>query len=122
VSDYLWDKSGEDADVERLEQTLAPMRYRGRPPRLPRRRLPFMRAAIALAAAAVAVLLWRPWGPALYSPDGKWLETSEQTTLEVAGMGTITLLPGTRARPGHGTVELDHGTVLAKIFAPPRRF
>jgi hypothetical protein len=37
-------------------------------------------------------------------------------------MGTVTLLPGTRARPGKGTVELDHGTLLAKISAPPRRF
>jgi ferric-dicitrate binding protein FerR (iron transport regulator) len=121
VSDYLWDKSGEDADVERLEQALAPMRYRGRPPRLPRR-LPFVRAAMALAAAAIALILWRPWAPALYSLDGEWVVANGRWTLEVAGMGTVTLLPGTRARPGKGTVELDHGTLLAKISAPPRRF
>ena len=36
---YLWDRSGEpDAEVERLESLLAPLRHRGLPPVLPARR------------------------------------------------------------------------------------
>jgi ferric-dicitrate binding protein FerR (iron transport regulator) len=124
VSDYLWDKSGEDADVERLEQALSPLRYRGQAPRLPERRPRLLVPVLAVAAAAMlAVLMWQPWRPAPWVPNGQWVEATERLELAVGNLGTVTLSPGTRARAvGDGRLELDHGVLAAKIDAPPRRF
>ena len=56
MSDYLFDKEGEDADVEKLEASLGGLRYRGAAPELPR--------AQKQAPAAVAAAAYRPTGPA----------------------------------------------------------
>ncbi len=71
--DYLWDKSGDDPEVERLEQLLggyahdAPMREP--PPRRRRRATVLVVSATVLAAAAVlAILWWRGRAPAASPP------------------------------------------------------
>jgi hypothetical protein len=136
VSDYLWDKSGSDPEVERLEQALQPLAFRGAPPVLPSRRsvgrTAFLAGGLA-AAALMALLLWRPWRPlppALGIAGGHavvagaWLESGADTLrLELGNLGSVELQPATRARvlgPGH--LELDHGALRAKIDAPPRAF
>ena len=73
MSDYLFDKEGTpDPEVEQLETLLAPLAYRGAPPRLPARpprRAPVRRpsivvgAAAAVAAALLALVIARPWRP-----------------------------------------------------------
>jgi ferric-dicitrate binding protein FerR (iron transport regulator) len=151
VSDYLFDKSGTpDPEVERLEQLLAPMAYRGAPPRPPRRTPAVWIAASVLAAAAVILLLVRPWKPATPSwaavasgagvsvdnravagelrvPVGGWIDTgSGQLALEVTRIGHVELAPSTRARivatGAQDRVRLERGTASARITAPPRRF
>ena len=71
--DYLWDKSGKDAEIERLENALEAFRYKkGQPPALPENVIPFRRerknlsrrffsfafAAAAVVAFAVALSVW----------------------------------------------------------------
>ena len=52
MSDYLWDKSGPpDPDVERLEKTLATLRYRGQAPAP--RRIPLRVRWLAVAAMLI---------------------------------------------------------------------
>jgi len=61
MSDYLWNKSGEpDAEVKRLEEALAPLRYKHQPLRLPanvnhKRRSHWLPLAIA-ATVVLAIL------------------------------------------------------------------
>jgi hypothetical protein len=59
--DYLWDGSGEvDEEIERLEKTLAPLRFKAQPlalPRAPRRNLRLLAAAAAVVMV-VAAGLW----------------------------------------------------------------
>ncbi|MFZ5441791.1 MAG: Flp pilus assembly protein CpaB [Myxococcota bacterium] len=56
MSEYLWDKSGSDPDVEALEQSLAALAYDGDPPVLPLpRALP--------SPPRVRVPAWRPGAP-----------------------------------------------------------
>ncbi|MGZ3425176.1 MAG: FecR domain-containing protein [Polyangia bacterium] len=126
MSDYLFDKEGEpEPEVERLERLLAPVAYRGAPPRLPQRRprRTFVVAAAmtAMAAALVAILIARPWRPGASwaatvrdgsatrdgqpiagetrLPVGAWIETqSGRVRLVVADIGTVELAPATRAR------------------------
>jgi ferric-dicitrate binding protein FerR (iron transport regulator) len=127
VSDYLFDKEGEpDPEVARLEQLLAPVAYRGAPPRLPQRRtrrtfVVVAAAMTAMAAAIVALLIAKPWRPApswaatvregtatrdgqpiagaTRLPVGAWLETqSGRAQLTVADIGVVELAPATRAR------------------------
>ena len=64
--DYLWDKTGEDADIEKLENALAVFRYKETaPPELPAKVLPFrkeepqqQRRIFSFAVAAAACLLF----------------------------------------------------------------
>jgi hypothetical protein len=72
--DYLWDKSGEDADVARLEQLLAPLAHTAPLDELKSRkksRLPlFVIGGVLAAAAVVAILVWprnAPSPPAGYA-------------------------------------------------------
>jgi ferric-dicitrate binding protein FerR (iron transport regulator) len=132
VSDYLFDKSGPpDPEVERLEQLLAPMAYRGKvgPGLVPgRRRTPVWIAGTVLAAAAVILLLVRPWKPAPPSwAVGGWIDTgSRSLTLEVPPIGRVELAPMTRARVvatgPQDRLRVERGTASARITAPPRRF
>jgi hypothetical protein len=124
VSDYLWDKRGEDAEVERLETQLQPLAYRGTPPRLPRRPPVLIYAGIATAAAALVLLSlwprstgWQREGRAVAA--GEWLESGELAS----DLGKVRLAPGTRLRiVDHGRLELERGSLAAQIHAPPRRF
>lgn len=70
--DYLWDRTGADPDVERLEKLLAPLghdpsRHRvPEPPQVPEpanRPWRIVVLTALLAAAAVAALTWRPLVP-----------------------------------------------------------
>lgn len=60
--DYLWDRSGDDPEVARLEELLSPLHHRAPLDelRLRRRsRLPWLAGVVVAAAAAIAVvLLW----------------------------------------------------------------
>jgi FecR protein len=60
--DYLWDKSGEDADVARLEKLLAPLAHTAPLDELKlrkRARLPiFVIGGVLAAAAIVTILVW----------------------------------------------------------------
>ena len=65
--DYLWDKTGEDPEIERLEKALAVFRYQEtEPPALPAKIIPFerkapsrgfFRLAFAFAACAAFVII-----------------------------------------------------------------
>jgi ferric-dicitrate binding protein FerR (iron transport regulator) len=148
VSDYLFDKSGTpDPEVEELEQLLAPLAYRGAPPRLPllqpspspspsrrRARAGWIAAgtvALAAAAAALVLALRTPPGPRPSAPPpiaatpGEWLATGAR--IAIGAIGTVTLEPGARARvvasgPSRHELELVVGTLAAEIHAPPRVF
>ncbi len=71
MSDYLFDKSGKDPEVEGLEELLGVYRHRAPLGALPPRRRPRRRAitaVVVLAAAAIALWLWarpRPAQPVL---------------------------------------------------------
>jgi hypothetical protein len=130
VSDYLWDKSGSDPEVERLETALAPLAYSGAVPKLPRRRSPigaWVAAGLA-AAALLSLVIWPPWAPRAVAwssghavASGQWLEGPAE--LQLGALGSVQLGPSTRARMlGEGRMELDHGTLTARISAAPRRF
>ncbi|MEQ1567808.1 MAG: hypothetical protein ABMA64_19365 [Myxococcota bacterium] len=125
--DWLWDGTGEpDPDLARWSAALAPLRYRGRPPRS---RWP-VAAALALAAAA---LVWaaapgQGWrcGVDCVLAEGQWLDVgSEPVSLAVADLGTMTVSPNARLRlvetgPRAHRVELAVGHLYAEVDAPPR--
>jgi hypothetical protein len=148
---YLWD-GGEpvDDEVQRLEQTLRPLRFTPRPLAYP---LPWRRFAIA-AVAALAVGLWwlvpgsepdgfpvqavtgtatidgNPIGAGARLSVGSWLESAASTAIEVriADIGIITVHGETRLgllESLEGSVQrlqLDRGRIEALITAPPRLF
>lgn len=130
---YLWDKSGApDPEVERLEATLRRLAHRGEPlvlpetfpRREPRTRVPWLRPAWALAAAAllvVAGVAWwlampRGWEIAVTSgaPEvgerplrgsgrveaGTWLVTDAGSSARIAvgKIGVVDLGPNSRLR------------------------
>lgn len=63
-------------------------------------------------------------------PKGRWLETdpSSRASLDIAGIGTVTVEPGSRVRlvdsreGKEHRMELAKGTIQAFITAPPRLF
>lgn len=158
--DYLWDKSGSDPEVERLETLLAPFRHGASgpvkiapissapPAPLPRRarRGIMIRVAFALAAAlalftSLFFIVKKP-GPSLgvtrRSGDritadrlavGDYLETDQRSHAEIAlgTIGTINVEPETRVRlvnlaPDAQRLDLQRGTLSARVTAPPRIF
>jgi hypothetical protein len=121
TDDYLWDRSGRDADVERLEHLLRPLALQADAPR--RATVSFRRILIAGIAAsllvAVVSVAVRP-GRAAVRPT---------ETLDFGPIGTVRIEPGTRVRVLTRTEELiklrlDRGTIHAKISvdARPRLF
>ncbi len=125
--DYLWDGSGEpDADVERLETVLRPLRHARPAPDLPARRpAPGVRSGLwwSLAAAAVVILAvaffrtrapepregWTlawlegaSWSDARVVREdrlgvGEWIETrAARARLAVGTIGEVELEPSTR--------------------------
>jgi len=82
--DYLWDRSGPpDPEVARLEQTLAPLRYRHRAGLVLEARRPRILWAAAAAAILAAVATWqvglRP------SPVTAWQVTGLEGTVRLGG-------------------------------------
>ena len=151
--EYLWDRSGPpDPEIERLEQRLAPLRYRHRAD-LAGARAARSRAWLAAAAAVLlaAVATWTLRGPAAGANtawrvatvegaarvNGRAAEVSmklgagqlvhtggaSQLTLEAEDLGRIDLGPDSELRAAtNRKVALNRGMLHAFIWAPPREF
>ena len=148
---YLWDR-GEpvDPEVERLEQTLKPLRYTPRSLAYPR---PWRRLAIAAVLALAVGVAWlltgnrpggfpveaitgsatidgAPIGAGARLLVGNWLESGPSTAVEVrvGDIGFVTVHGDTRLgllESLAGSVQrlqLDRGRIEALITAPPRLF
>ena len=122
--DYLWDRSGPpDLEVARLEQRLAPLRYRHR--RLPRpSRAPWVLAAALVATAAGLVLMvtpaaqgtaWQLAGASLR--QGQTVRTGDSAVrLEAEEVGRVDLAPNSVLRTGGGKrLTLQRGELHAFI-------
>jgi FecR protein len=137
--DYLWDPSGEpDADVERLEELLAPLAYEPGPSEVDGpgerreawglRGLPRVVLFAAGLAAAAALALWIDTSAsqrATGAPEiellvgGQRLERGElieaaaglRTRLQMAEIGELSLSPGTRLR----AKQLDAREVILEL-------
>jgi len=135
--EYLWDRSGApDPEIERLEQTLAPLRYRHRAEvaRMPKP----SRARWAMAAAAAVVLgavgvsqfatpqaqdsAWQVAGTNVRR--GQVLRTGASgVQLEADAVGRVDLAPNSELRAtGEKRLELTRGELHAFIWAPAREF
>lgn len=140
AKDYLWEKRGEpDEETRELEALLSQARFSGMelPAAKPvRRRWPLAIAVLAVAAVAVLLALPREGFVMLRESDGserklyraQWLETAQQTTLELgAGIGHVEVAGGSRLRvtrvdQTEQRLELARGSVHAIVDAPPRLF
>jgi hypothetical protein len=149
MSDYLWDKRGGDAEIERIEQALRafaqatpppPVEVHRQPPASSRvtRSLLLIAATLALVVGGAVFMLierratpaWRVTTASGRStlPIGAWLDTGAgEATVAVADIGTVTVEPGARvrlldSRAGHHRMELARGTMHATIWAPPNQF
>jgi hypothetical protein len=148
--EYLWDRSGPpDPEIERLERTLGPLRYRhrafrGRPKRP--RIWWAAAAAVALAAAGLSQLAapgarntgWQVTNlegaarmgdgsaaVAMQVRAGQILRTSggSQISLQDDDVGKIDLGPNSELRAATDRkVLLQRGMLHAFIWAPPREF
>ncbi len=147
---YLWDRSGPpDPEIERLEQTLAPLGYRHRP-ELVRAAPPRLWWAAAAAAVLAAVALSQLAAPptrttawqvtslngqarlgnqgaalAMLLRKGQVLRTGKASdlTLQADEMGRIDLGPESELRAATDLrVLLQRGALHAFIWAPPRQF
>jgi hypothetical protein len=129
MNDYLFDKSGDDPDVRALEALLGDFAHRGelRAPLRSRWRRPVGLAAVGVAAALIAIVVWRAragdacaeggaglafairGGAARCEgavaargrlPVGGWLETSgaAQAEVQVAEIGRLTVFGDSRVR------------------------
>src|SRR5262249_7008261 len=137
--DYLWDRSGPaDPEVERLEKTLAPLRYRMQPLPEARRQMrtsvarwPIAAAAaVGLAAIGIAELgAPRAAGPAwqvagMNLRRGQMLRTGATAVrLESEAVGRVDVAPNSQLRAiGGKRLELVRGGLDAYIWAPAREF
>jgi hypothetical protein len=137
--DYLWDRSGPpDAEVERLEKTLEPLRYRMRTAP-DARGVPKVRTRLWPIAAAAAVVLgaigiaefalpraeetaWQAGEIALVR--GQSVRTgAKPLRLESQAVGQIDVAPNSEVRAtGEKRLELKRGELEAFIWAPAREF
>ena len=150
--DYLWDRSGPpDPEIERLERTLAPLRYRHRADlfdaRTPARNWWALAAAAGVIVAAVALQMRTPLPPdtawqvdsvhghasmgnrqaavAMSLRAGQMVRTGSDTemTLRADEFGTMLIGPDSELRAATDRrVELQRGLLHAYIWAPPRQF
>jgi len=131
--DWLWDRSGPpDPEVERLEKTLAPLRYRYRSPRPRRPRAWAVGAAAAVAAAAAMLIVWSTpraadtqWQVAgARVRQGQVLRTGDESlTLSAEEVGRVDLGPDSELRAAsEKRLALDRGELHAFIWARPREF
>ena len=148
--DYLWDRSGQpDPEIARLEEALAPLRFRHRAAPGAAAR-PHWRwaaaAALVVAAAGLARLAVPPssdtaWqvsrltgaarmgardaAPEMTLRTGDVLRTadSSELSLESGALGQIDLGPNSELRAASGRkLLLDRGRLHAFIWARPRQF
>ena len=143
-------RSDDDADIERLERALARFAQSTPPPPLavpaPAITTASRWIGFALIAATLAIVVggmtlalrFRPSAPGWQVTTaegqstlsvGNWLETGarERVTLDVATLGQVTMEPNTRlrlidTRAGDHRLALAHGTLHARIWAPPNQF
>ena len=150
--DYLWDRSGPpDAEIERLERTLAPLRYRHRADLVrPVRQAPRVLWAVAAAAILMAASVWqvsvRPAQTSAWQVAGvegaahlgggrasvtmplrvgQLVRTGRdsQLTLQADELGKIDIGPESELRAStYRQVQLNRGLLHAFIWAPPRQF
>lgn len=113
--DYLWDRSGRDPEVERLEDLLAPLALGKRS--APVRRRPWAGVVFAAAAAALllAVLRLLPVGDGALRQDREYRYA----------LGKFTAEKGSRVRVLREAddlikLRLDRGTIHASISATAR--
>ncbi len=138
--DYLWDRSGPpDAEIERLERTLAPLRLGAKP--APRRRpgpvasgRALWRLAAAAAVVVAAVGVARMSVPRAQDTDwqiagmsvrrGQVLRTGGAgVRLEAEAVGRVDVAPGSELLAAGGKrLELRRGELHAFIWAPAREF
>jgi ferric-dicitrate binding protein FerR (iron transport regulator) len=138
MSDYLWDGTGSDPEIEELERLLSPLAYtpetveeapqQPQPSTPSNLRIVGLLAAVVLAAVGLRGLFsdtdsWQMTTLDGVSPCGEeacelqvgdWLETDGETRmlLEVADIGTMEVAPDTRLRL-KATGENEHRLELA---------
>lgn len=151
--DYLWDRSGPpDPEIERLERTLAPLRYRHRAGQFASQRpaaRPWwaMAAAAAVVAAAVGLATRTPeasatgWqvdsvygtasvgsrqaAVAMALRAGQTVRTGGDTEIgfRAEQFGTMVIGPDSELHAASDRrLELERGLLHAYIWAPPRQF
>lgn len=145
---YLWDRQGPpDAEIETLETILGTLRHSGKPLRVarPRRRLLLAVAAVLVFCVSAVILIHHlSWA---VTPSGEvqldeteirsssrihtesLLQTgrSAEATVRLGLLGVATVAPDTRIRVEkkglfESRLALEHGTISARIAAPPRLF
>jgi len=131
--DYLWDRSGPpDLEIARLEQTLAPLRYRHQEIRAPRRsRAAWPLAGGVMAAAAGLVLMVSPPAQSTaWQVDGTQLRRGQTlrtggtpVRLEDSDVGLVDLGANSVLRAtANKRLLLERGQLHAFIWAPAREF
>ena len=129
--DYLWDRSGPpDLEVARLEQRLAPLRYRHRQPGRSSRMRWVMAGALTAAAAGLLLMvtpgprnsLWQVGGANLR--EGQTVRTGNAAVrLEAEEIGLVDLAANSVLRTTGGRrLALQRGELHAFIWAPARQF
>jgi len=119
--DYLWDKTGEDPEIERLENALAMFRYQEtEPPALPAKIVPFerktprsfFRLAFAFAACAAFVI----------ASFSVWLQFSNKK-IEVANDSRETIAPPIIGKAQDKTsVKNPDDLIIEKVEVPKQSF
>ncbi len=140
--DYLWDGTGSDEDVERLEASLGGLRYDRTAPvatKAASRLWVYVAAAVLLVGVAYGAFaltsrVFEPTGPPSYIlgegafDAGSWIETgASKARVQVADIGYVDVHPRSRIQAVRsGSTEhrlhLERGRIHAKINAPPRLF
>ena len=150
--DYLWDRTGPpDPEIERLERTLAPLRYRHRAEvvqQAPQRPRIWWAAAAAVVLAAAGLSRFAApeprataWQVTNYDGDarlgnqraavavqlrsGQTVHTAKdsQVWLQADEVGRMEIGPESELRAATDRkMLLRHGTLHAFIWAPPRQF
>lgn len=133
MSDYLWDRTGHDEEVEKLEALLAPLAHRPGAATPRRRWAEFAPLLLAIAAAALfAVGLTnalftgssepvRIPGPDLVSSEARTIDLGKYGTVEAAAGSRLTTV---RLSDDEIRLRLELGTIKARITleARPRLF
>ena len=115
--DYLWDKTGQDFEIERLENALKAFRYQETaPPALPAKIIPFEKKnrwsffRLSFASAAFAALM--------IVCIGVWLQYSPKK-IEIAKDSTETIAPQIDKKDSDTNwVEKPNDLIVEKVEAP----